>query len=848
MSQATQQVLPTIDEETPFHKGDAMSTQEVVEHESDFVAQKPSNDMNKGSENMLPTIGETQIHEGNTRNSEEKMVVVENQSDVQTSPKPSDDMIIKNTYNMPLRDEEVEGSEKKDEANEEHQGALATTEVQDKVDKGTGKATRNANKAQSIQGRVQGTEGVRDPGYCLGHEVHAVMLYCGACETVHGAGSKVYRQDDKKLGGQDIVSSVAVLKKPKSGLLNLLANIMPLPCDLEVQVNGDQTFVLSKEILLPRCGRLLKEYRRALKAHRQRQEGGGITSVRMLLLDMPGGAKAFELVARFCYKESGWMKMGPNNVALMRCAAEYLEMSEEYGVDNLLQCTEAFLSTIAMWSWKDILILLSSCESLLPFAEKSGLIQLCVDSLALKASYHDSSPSVYPSSFNSPTQCSISPTPKPSALNRIRRSPKIKSSSAHFIGKSINRNQSPSFPCSPDPCCRTLASQSNSPSNHCNAKHNWWFEDMSSLSMYMMERVVMAMQTHCINNKHISKVLLRYLEASLPLLGYSSLSIGIEKGDANEKTFREYAQRVQREVLESVVRLLHRLEWASVPVKSLFELRRVSITMSASRPCRRQIEEMIGCQLHRATLDNILTPRANGRDRRSCLYDVDLVLRLLKFFLHGEAVAKLQGGSGDNADLDPVVELELKYGYNGAYEPAPIRVVGTLIDKYLAEVAPDSYLKASKFSELAEALPSTARDTHDGLYKALDIYLQAHPSIPTEDAIQVCRPVDFDKLSFETCKHVLENPRIPAWVSFRVLALQQDKLRAALGTGLPGSRRTSSEDAHQCPPLATEYVTVVRQNEELRSDLRTMQAKINKLEKVCKGLKSQMSQDVWLSC
>ncbi|MCO5602991.1 hypothetical protein L7F22_057133 [Adiantum nelumboides] len=94
MSQETQQVLPTIDEETPFHKGDAMSTQEVVEHESDFVAQKPSNDMNKGSENMLPTIEETQIHEGNTRNSEEKMVLVENQSDVQTSPKPSDDMII----------------------------------------------------------------------------------------------------------------------------------------------------------------------------------------------------------------------------------------------------------------------------------------------------------------------------------------------------------------------------------------------------------------------------------------------------------------------------------------------------------------------------------------------------------------------------------------------------------------------------------------------------------------------------------------------------------------------------------------------------------------------------------
>lgn len=162
MTQAAQQVLPTtIVGATPFHKGDAMSTQEVVEHESDFAAQtsqKPLNDMNKGSENMLSTIGETNIHEGNTRNSEEKMVVVENQSDVQTSPKPLNDM-IEDIYNMPLRDEKVEGSEKKDEANEEHQCTLATTGVQDKVDKGTGKATLNANKVQSVQGRVQGNEG-----------------------------------------------------------------------------------------------------------------------------------------------------------------------------------------------------------------------------------------------------------------------------------------------------------------------------------------------------------------------------------------------------------------------------------------------------------------------------------------------------------------------------------------------------------------------------------------------------------------------------------------------------------------------------------------------------------------
>lgn len=94
----------------------------------------------------------------------------------------------------------------------------------------------------------------------------------------------------------------------------------------------------------------------------------------------------------------------------------------------------------------------------------------------------------------------------------------------------------------------------------------------------------------------------------------------------------------------------------------------------------------------------------------------------------------------------------------------------------------------------------------------------------------------------------MENPRIPARFSFQVLASQQEKLRAVLGSGLPCSRRPSGEDGDACPPAATRYASIVRQNEELRSDLQSMHAKVNELEKLCKGLRSQMSQEVWLSC
>jgi len=50
--------------------------------------------------------------------------------------------------------------------------------------------------------------------------------------------------------------------------------------------------------------------------------------------------------------------------------------------------------------------------------------------------------------------------------------------------------------------------------------------------------------------------------------------------------------------------------------------------------------------------------------------------------------------------------------------------VGRLIDLYLAEVAPDPSLRPAKFLELATALPAPARDCHDALYRAIDVYFQ----------------------------------------------------------------------------------------------------------------------------
>ena len=48
------------------------------------------------------------------------------------------------------------------------------------------------------------------------------------------------------------------------------------------------------------------------------------------------------------------------------------------------------------------------------------------------------------------------------------------------------------------------------------------------------------------------------------------------------------------------------------------------------------------------------------------------------------------------------------------------------MDMYLAEVAPDPSLRPARFIELATALPAAARDCHDALYRAIDVYFQVH--------------------------------------------------------------------------------------------------------------------------
>jgi hypothetical protein len=69
------------------------------------------------------------------------------------------------------------------------------------------------------------------------------------------------------------------------------------------------------------------------------------------LVDIPKGAETFELVAKFCYQVK--VELIATNVTALRCVAEYLEMTDEFGDGNLIAKTKAFLQQVVFRSWPD---------------------------------------------------------------------------------------------------------------------------------------------------------------------------------------------------------------------------------------------------------------------------------------------------------------------------------------------------------------------------------------------------------------------------------------------------------------------------------------------------------------
>lgn len=103
---------------------------------------------------------------------------------------------------------------------------------------------------------------------------------------------------------------------------------------------------------------------------------------RIDLSDIPGGAEIFEKVARFCYGVN--FEITVNNVAALHCAAEYLQMTDDYCHGNLASRTYGFLAEVALKSFSGAINVLKSCENLLPVSQQLNIVNQCVEVASAK--------------------------------------------------------------------------------------------------------------------------------------------------------------------------------------------------------------------------------------------------------------------------------------------------------------------------------------------------------------------------------------------------------------------------------------------------------------------------------
>lgn len=92
------------------------------------------------------------------------------------------------------------------------------------------------------------------------------------------------------------------------------------------------------------------------------------------LCEFPGSVESFEMCAKFCYGIT--FTLNASNVSAVRCAAEYLEMTEAIEKSNLIFKLEVFFNSSILRGWKDSILCLQQSKSFIPWAEHLKVLTL----------------------------------------------------------------------------------------------------------------------------------------------------------------------------------------------------------------------------------------------------------------------------------------------------------------------------------------------------------------------------------------------------------------------------------------------------------------------------------------
>ncbi|GMI91492.1 hypothetical protein like AT3G22104 [Hibiscus trionum] len=339
-----------------------------------------------------------------------------------------------------------------------------------------------------------------------------------------------------------------------------------------------------------------------------------------------------------------------------------------------------------------------------------------------------------------------------------------------------------SFRCSSD--TRSSYSTRNNPSHV-----SWWFEDLLFLNIDLIYKVMKMMVSHHFDHATIIKFLLCYQRSRFLIATPSD----------------------KCRIMEAIINLLSLLDRSSLSCKLLFDIYRVTSSLKISKHCASILENLIGLQLDQATIDFLLVP---SPQKKHYMYDVNLLLRLVNAF---------------HSELSPCLSS------------VRLRKVASLLDSYLLEVSADSCLNPSKFAALVLLLPDSARESHDRLFQAIDIYLQIHGGICEAQKMRICSALNYAKLSTYALRHLARNSKFPSRIAIQGFLNQQSKLEGQkhINTFITAESIKEKENSYQILVYA-KRVDVPEEAEQLDVQLQGMQCRVTEPEKLCGIMHAQI--------
>ncbi|KAM7252189.1 hypothetical protein ACFE04_024072 [Oxalis oulophora] len=256
-----------------------------------------------------------------------------------------------------------------------------------------------------------------------------------------------------------------------------------IPSDVTVRAGG-ASFQLHKFPLVSKSGYIRKIVSESIDADLSIIE----------IPDVPGGSEAVELAAKFCYGIN--FEISTENIAMIRGAADYLEMTEDYAVGNLVERAEAYLNEVALKSLAGAVTVLQNCQNFLQIAEKVKLVSRCIDAIA----YIICKDSEFCASLG-----------RSESGNGFVMSPSVKTQSKPVV--------------------------------------DWWAEDLIVLRIDVFQRVLIAIMARGFKQYALGPVLMLYAQKSLR---------GLELLGNGRKKIEPRQEHEKRVILETIVSLLPR--------------------------------------------------------------------------------------------------------------------------------------------------------------------------------------------------------------------------------------------------------------------------------------------------